>query len=338
MAKSTKSKNRMNVVQNMTTEWHRATVVSRTLLSPSVTGLALRIVASPPVEADGGAHGGGALAGPSAPAAAASGGDFFAFLPGQWVDFRPRPCSTWEPPSSRGIGGYSLTSAPSSLPALELAIRRSRHPVAKWASVDARPGDEVDVRAGGTFAYDRPAGKYDGVAAGGRRNRRRTLFVAGGVGINPLLSMIRQWREDRAERSDGDDPSRAALLYSARTREEFLFLDELRSWARDEKSGLRVTCSVSRGGAITGSNEGTILFNGGRINETMIRDAVEWLNESRDEDVAQGEKEEMVEDGTTIADAAYVCGPPGMPESVAEILVGEALVRSADDVRFEKWW
>lgn len=50
-----------------------------------------------------------------------------AFLPGHWVDFSV--------PGITAAGGYSFTSTPRQLQqrgTLELAVRRSAHPVATW--------------------------------------------------------------------------------------------------------------------------------------------------------------------------------------------------------------
>ncbi|PRW59202.1 oxidoreductase NAD-binding domain-containing 1 [Chlorella sorokiniana] len=96
-----------------------------------------------------------------------------AFLPGQWVDFAV--------PGIAAVGGYSFTSTPRQLErcgTFDLAIRRSAHPVATWLHDKARAGDEVAVRIGGSFTYQ-PGDE-----------RRPLLLLAGGVGINPLLSIL----------------------------------------------------------------------------------------------------------------------------------------------------
>lgn len=46
------------------------------------------------------------------------------------------------------------------------------------------------------------------------------VFIAGGVGITPVMSMLRYLR-------DTDDPRRAVLLYASRTREDIIFREEL---------------------------------------------------------------------------------------------------------------
>ena len=57
------------------------------------------------------------------------------FQPGQWVDFFP--------PKFENPGGFSISSAPNELPELELAIRKSDHPVVKWVFDNCEEGQEV---------------------------------------------------------------------------------------------------------------------------------------------------------------------------------------------------
>lgn len=66
------------------------------------------------------------------------------------------------------------------------------------------------------------------------------LFVAGGTGIAPLRSMIRQIVGTGA---------RAAidLLYAARSPEEFAYLDELQGLARDRRVSLALTLTGDAG-------------------------------------------------------------------------------------------
>ena len=60
------------------------------------------------------------------------------------------------------------------------------------------------------------------------------LFVAGGTGIAPLRSMIR-------EQLHQDPHARAALVYSARTPDEFAFVDEFRALADAGRLNLTLT-------------------------------------------------------------------------------------------------
>lgn len=333
--------------------WHRATILSRKQLSPTVTGLTLqleRII---------------------------SGGDF-SFLPGQWLDFRPLPSSTWKPPppdgggGGRTVGGYSITSTPASLPRLELAVQSSTHPVADWVASRALPNDAVDVRVGGTFTYESDGGFRDSVInnahhregeAPAVRMNNRLLFIAGGVGVNPLFSMIRQWHADQQTERDNDggrrSSSRAVLLYSGQSMEELLFLDELDELAGETPDRFRVVCTTTQkqprrrrasfdepnngfrgnagGGVVETGGSSNIILEEGRIDRALIKGAVKWLNEC--DNHASSDEMQLQEGGDEmVADSVFVCGPPGMPESIVNILSKEKIVQSTKSVHFEKWW
>lgn len=72
---------------------------------------------------------------------------------------------------------------------------------------DLKPGGEVMVRG--------PYGRLDALGAGTNQ-----IWVAGGIGLTPFLSMIRAM--------EPGDPRKVHLAYAARSAEEALYLDELR--------------------------------------------------------------------------------------------------------------
>lgn len=134
----------------------------------------------------------------------------FAFLPGQWIDLA-RAADT-------PAGGYSMTNAPGELGegVIELGVRRSGHPISRWLHDDAKIGDTVLIRGGqGRCVYLPAPGD-------------QVVFVAGGVGITPMLSMARAAR--RSPHS-----LQAALLYSVRSPEDVAFRSELTALAADER-------------------------------------------------------------------------------------------------------
>ena len=101
------------------------------------------------------------------------------FRCGQWIDCRVDDVDA--------VGGYSVCSTPTQLRrdgVIELAIKLSRHPVAIWFHQRARVGARVDVRFGGDFVYD----KAD--------THRHIVMLAGGVGINPFISI---WRKTHSK-------------------------------------------------------------------------------------------------------------------------------------------
>lgn len=122
------------------------------------------------------------------------------------------------------------------------------------------------------------------------------LFVAGGTGIAPLRSMIRH-------AIDSSLSSRLRLLYSARTPQEFAYLSELRTLARDGALELTPT--------LTG--EGSRWSHGrGRIDRTVLAPLVD--------------EEETL---------AFVCGPPAMLSDVSQTLTELGL--AGDRIRTEIW-
>ena len=118
-----------------------------------------------------------------------------------------------------------MASLPSELPFVDLAVKASAHPPAAWCTGAATEGDRVTLRVGGKFLL---------------READAALFVAGGVGVNPLYSMLRAL----CERSD---TGRAALLFCARDRDELLFAAELRALAARHPESLRVCLHTTRG-------------------------------------------------------------------------------------------
>jgi ferredoxin-NADP reductase len=134
------------------------------------------------------------------------------------------------------------------------------------ATVEAIPrGARVDVTG--------PVGNF---TTTGVRPDSPMLFIAGGTGIAPLRSMIRQaLAEDR--------PARLSLVYSARTPKEFAYLAELEELARDGRLDLTLT--------LTGQADDWLHARG--------RTGITHLSEH-------------VHPGTV----AFVCGPPAMVEEI----------------------
>jgi ferredoxin-NADP reductase len=123
------------------------------------------------------------------------------------------------------------------------------------------PGSALELsEAAGGFTLDRAAGEPP------------ILFIAGGTGIAPMRSMIREAIELRPQ-------ERLSLIYSSRTPDEFAYLKELKDLA--DQSRLRLTLTL------TGSAQDWTHSRG--------RAGIEHLAE-------------LVQPGTT----AFICGPPAM--------------------------
>ncbi|KAJ0166437.1 AP-1 complex subunit gamma-1 [Colletotrichum tanaceti] len=141
--------------------------------------------------------------------------------PGQWLD-------TFVPGVTKP-GGFTITSPPSkaSLPSsayLELAVQKSpSNPPAAW--LWEQPSDQSDhggcahsteeesaqlhVRVGGSFVW--PPQNTDLVSL------RRVVFIAGGLGINPLMSILSHLADL------GECPYDVQFLYSTKTPAEGYF-------------------------------------------------------------------------------------------------------------------
>ncbi|GFU37024.1 oxidoreductase NAD-binding domain-containing protein 1, partial [Nephila pilipes] len=143
-------------------------------------------------------------------------GGGFSFKAGQWVDFYV--------PGISEVTGYSMTSAPNEAKEkgiLELAVKYGNFPPTHWVHNNCKPGDEIQIRVGGDFYYDPLTNKLEAEA--------NLLLVGGGVGINPLVSILCEYRDlllATQYRSESSiHPGRVNLLYSARTESELVFKD-----------------------------------------------------------------------------------------------------------------
>lgn len=93
-----------------------------------------------------------------------------------------------------------------------LAVKKSSWPPALWVHSKCKVGDQVQIRVGGNFYYDPPM----------QSKIPNLLFIAGGVGINPLLSIMLELKHN-FQITKISPPERISLLYSARSKEELLF-------------------------------------------------------------------------------------------------------------------
>lgn len=127
-----------------------------------------------------------------------------------------------------GVGearAYSIASTTAELPLLELMIRLvPEGKVSRWLQEIAKVGDRVRLQAPlGSFGLDGRA--------------RRHVFVAGGTGLAPVLSMIRSLR--------GRDQS-ALLCFGCTRRQELFYESELAALV-EMMPGLEVRIAVMEG-------------------------------------------------------------------------------------------
>ncbi|KAK1833294.1 hypothetical protein QBC39DRAFT_303095 [Podospora conica] len=233
------------------------------------------------------------------------------FLPGQWLDLHA--------PDLPSPGGFTITSPPST-PHLELAIQLSpQNPVAAYLWQDPPSsllGTSVYVRVGGSFTWPPPPSVRDGL--------RKVVFVAGGVGINPLVSMLSSFGEEErglevyffySLRDPGEGREAGGMLFLERVAGVFE-----RGGVR---GGLRLFLTSGEGGG-----EGVLPWSGG---EGLVYERRR---------MTVGDVAEVV-GGDKGAAVVYVCGVPGMTDGFVEGLTGTGeggLGMERERVLFEKWW
>lgn len=253
---------------------------------------------------------------------------------GQWIDM--------DIPGVQIVGGFSFVSSPN-LPAeladkleapceeqscFDIAVRKANHPPARWVHESATTGSRVSVRVGGDFTLDRVLAKPD---------TRHVLFIAGGVGINPLYSMLLDlagqvshgWRQTAFAQAGMHEPPSVTFLYSCRTPADFLFSKQLGLLA-SAPSNLGLPLSVRVHRTATRATDAGLRTINGATEQTWDANVVhrgritpELLAEALGGHALQHT-------------AAALCGPPAMTDSLAVTL--QSLGLHAQDIHYEKWW
>lgn len=192
--------------------------------------------------------------------------DGFEFTPGQFVavkvqiDGKPH------------VRCYSISSAPHTRGYLEISVRRQ-------GLVSGTL--HATVRAGSSLTINRPAGQFIYPAG----DDRPIALIAGGIGITPLLSMLRH--------AVACDPSRpVSLFYSARTERHLAFHNELRLLA-ERYPHVKVAITLSE-------SNGDSRLRGGRVDATLVRQYV----------------------ASPAHTIFCLCGPPAMLEAMRAMLKG----------------
>lgn len=170
----------------------------------------------------------------------------FEFQPGQFVPVR------LQIDGKPHVRCYSISSAPDTRGYLEISVRRQ-------GLVSGTL--HATMRAGATLAINRPAGQFVYPAA----DDRPIALIAGGIGITPLLSMLRH--------AIASDPTRpVTLLYSARNEQEIAFLDELRVIAaRHPQVKAAITLTQPTGSRRDSDEVG---WRTGRVDAALVRQYV----------------------------------------------------------------
>ncbi|EFN57519.1 hypothetical protein CHLNCDRAFT_20933 [Chlorella variabilis] len=244
-----------------------------------------------------------------------------AFLAGQWVNLLI--------PGLAAVGGFTITSTPRQLHeggTFQLAVKRSRALPAAWLHERARVGDRLAASVGGNFHY-RPGDE-----------RRPLLLVAGGVGINPLFSILQHCCElSQAGAGAGDQRSGGSggVLYSASVPAELAFRRELQEMRQQAHGSIRLQLHVTapewRGRCKEWGG------HWGRIGRPELQAALRWLARPRPPGSGSGPDGSASRSSPACQLAtALVCGHAAMKDAmVADLL---ALGLTTEQIRFERWW
>jgi ferredoxin-NADP reductase len=179
---------------------------------------------------------------------------------------------------------YSIASAPAETERhgqLEFLLRLESEHLAR-------------LRRGAHVSVEGPMGSF---VLPERPEEHQLLFVAGGTGIAPIRSMIRQAAASRIDAA-------LHLLYSARTPSDFAYLPELKRDVREGRLEL----------ALTATREVPPRWRGGRGRITR-------------EQLAP-----LVQSPETLC---FVCGPASMVDEVPRILLDLGVDRRR--IRIEEW-
>ncbi|XP_061598718.1 oxidoreductase NAD-binding domain-containing protein 1 [Cololabis saira] len=225
----------------------------------------------------------------------------FLFKAGQWVDFFI--------PGMEKVGGFSMCSGPGLLQregVIELAVKYSKHPPAHWIHTVCTVGSRVDMRVGGDFFFD-PSPSDPSVDL---------LLVAGGVGINPLYSILLHTadvlRLNRASGSRNYNIGSAHLCYSAKNIQELLFKHSIIEICREFPDKFSCDFHVTNQDSEVDPHFQPFVKSG-RIKEEELQ--------------------ARVDPQRTLC---YLCGPPPMIEAMSKSLKDFGLPK--DRIIFEKWW
>ncbi|MBM9535799.1 ferredoxin reductase family protein [Desulfobulbus alkaliphilus] len=194
-------------------------------------------------------------------------GRAFAYAPGQFAFIRIR---------SAGVRSeehpFTIASSPQRPKELEFVIRLCGDWTRSIATV--QPGDQISI--------DGPYGIFSHFRCNGHAE---LVMIAGGIGITPMLSMLRYM-------ADSNDHRKITLIWSNKTKDDVVLVDTFRE-LESRLPGLRMHLFFTRGpeAATTGD----------RLNRVILERLL--MDSGRDA-------------------AVFICGPEGMMAGVAKVLPG----------------
>ena len=198
------------------------------------------------------------------------------FVPGQFAFLLPESKAV---PAEEHP--FTIASAPDSLPRLSFTIRCCGDFTSRLGQL--APGDTVLV--------DGPYGRFSYAALAPMNSP--LLLVAGGVGITPMLSMLRTLAHEQ-------DPRALCLVWSTRTREDVLHAQELRELGVALEN-LRIIHVFSRQ-----RMSANLAERSGRLRPSILKDALAILPHTPQDPPPH----------------AFVCGPATMTQLTRQALLG----------------
>jgi len=223
----------------------------------------------------------------------------FSFKPGQWVDFIV--------PGLSAVGGFSMCSPPSLLKKeniLHLAVKYSTHPPAHWVHNSCMDGIQVTLQCGGDISYEmKPETLGDNL-----------LLIGAGVGINPILSIMKQvYNVHQTNMNFASIFGKISLFYTATSYEELIFKEDISLIEANDKtftSHYFVTRPPS---------------------ECLPQHIT--LRRMDQEDIQKGIDEMGVSPQKIIS---YMCAPQPMMHEMDSMLKRMGLLK--ENIRYESWW
>lgn len=193
-----------------------------------------------------------------------------------------------------------------------------RNPPAAWlwhGDPDALVGETLQVRIGGSFTFPPRDGLSDGID--------KVVFVAGGVGVNPIMSML----SHIASTPPFGPGLQFEIAYASRVSDEgigkILFLERIDA--------------LLESGKVPGSLALFLTAGKGEISEDERRTWVDRGHVVHKRRVAQQDLRDLV--GDPERTVVYICGPPVMTDEAVGFLTSpEGLRMDTSRVMIEKWW
>jgi ferredoxin-NADP reductase len=212
------------------------------------------------------------------------------FRAGQYFDVR-----LTAPDGYQAQRSYSVSSSPSDPSMIELAIELiSDGEMSAYFHEFVELGDQIELRGpiGGHFTLS-------------QNFIQPLLLIAGGTGLAPVISMLRQ-------RQSVETTAPTVLMFSTRTEADILFRDELMQLSeQDTNFHLVITLTRSASGEIPMET----YFENRRIDRPMIDSAINLLG--------------------NVPARAYICGGSGFVETIGNHLLDIGMRH--DDVRTERF-